>query len=450
MVNESKNLYSPGMSPQALAAKVLKDRFGEKMPSIPIDPFKLMREYGIVYQLMEFENLEGIYLVPEGENDLPVVGINYKRKITRQRFTAAHELCHHLKDRRSEICPKGGNGSETERFAEQFAAELLMPGKLFLSVAREYAEKGKVSLDDALQIAERFGVSFRSCVLRLAYTFHILDGDYKNLNKRISDYRPDRKKLAMGMGIENIDLLRQEIDSYVFFFTIEPDIVWYRFKNDFIYNENRMEGLDLDEEEVAEIVTDLRMNRQDSLYCKESYEDIIQVVGHAELYDYILETEDKLTIYKLLDLNKKLFQYAPYPEEAGKTRIDNNLVLGAKFETVDWREVAAELVKLQNPVEDLVRDADRLTISEYVLQALKIHHRITQIHPFRDGNGRSSRAMLNWMLRKKGLPPIYFKFPEKESYYLALERADKYRDYSELLRITIRELFRTIMWAKKN
>lgn len=48
-----------------------------------------------------------------------------------------------------------------------------------------------------------------------------------------------------------------------------------------------MEGLDLDEEEVAEIVTDLRMNRQDSLYCKESYEDIIQVVGHAELYDYI-------------------------------------------------------------------------------------------------------------------------------------------------------------------
>lgn len=450
MVNESKNLYSPGMSPQALAAKVLKDRFGEEMPSIPIDPFKLMREYGIVYQLMEFENLEGIYLVPEGENDLPVVGINYKRKITRQRFTAAHELCHHLKDRRSEICPKGGNGSDTERFAEQFAAELLMPGKLFLSVAREYAENGKVSLDDALQIAERFGVSFRSCVLRLAYTFHILDGDYKNLNKRISDYRPDRKKLAMGMEIENINLLRQEIDSYVFFFTIEPDIVWYRFKNDFIYNENRMEGLDLDEEEVAEIVTDLRMNCQDSLYCKESYADIIQVVGHAELYDYILETEDKLTIYKLLDLNKKLFLYAPYPEEAGKTRIDNNLVLGAKFETVDWREVAAELVKLQNPVEDLVRDADRLTISEYVLQALKIHHRITQIHPFRDGNGRSSRAMLNWMLRKKGLPPIYFKFPEKESYYMALERADKYRDYSELLRITIRELFRTMMWAKKN
>ena len=108
MVDASKNLYCPGMTPQTLATKVLNDRFREGMPSLPIDPFKLMREYGIVYQLMEFENLEGIYLLPEGENDLPVVGINYKRKITRQRFTAAHELCHHLKDRRSEICPKGG------------------------------------------------------------------------------------------------------------------------------------------------------------------------------------------------------------------------------------------------------------------------------------------------------------------------------------------------------
>lgn len=77
--------------------------------------------------------------------------------------------------------------------------------------------EGKVSLDDSLQITERFGVNFRSCVLRLAYTFHILDGDCKNLNKRISNYRPDRKKLDKGMEIEDITLLRQALDSYVFF-----------------------------------------------------------------------------------------------------------------------------------------------------------------------------------------------------------------------------------------
>lgn len=201
MADISEKFFESGMSPQALAERVLEDRFGKEMPSIPIDPFRLMREYGIVYQFMEFEDLEGIYLVPEDDNDIPLVGINYKRKITRQRFTAAHELCHHLKDRRNEVCPKGETGDKIERFAEQFAAELLMPKKIFLPVVYEYAKNRKVSLDDALQIAERFGVSFRSCVLRLAYTFHMLDGEYTNLNKRISDYKPDKKKTALGMEI---------------------------------------------------------------------------------------------------------------------------------------------------------------------------------------------------------------------------------------------------------
>lgn len=40
MVDASKNLYCPGMTPQALATKVLNDRFREGMPSLPIDPFK--------------------------------------------------------------------------------------------------------------------------------------------------------------------------------------------------------------------------------------------------------------------------------------------------------------------------------------------------------------------------------------------------------------------------
>ena len=142
---------------------------------------------------------------------------------------------------------------------------------------------------------------------------------------------------------------------------------------------------------------------------------------------------------------QKLFQFAPYPDEAGKTRTDNNLVLGAKFETLDWREVAQALVDLQKPVEQLVNNASELSISEYVLEAMKIHHRVTQIHPFRDGNGRSSRALLNWLLRYKGLPPIYFKLTEKKSYYTALEIADKQGTYRELLRVAIRELFRTIM-----
>ncbi|MBZ9685711.1 hypothetical protein G9F72_005020 [Clostridium estertheticum] len=44
--------------------------------------------------------------------------------------------------------------------------------------------------------------------------------------------------------------------------------VCYKFKNDFIYNENRLEGINIDLEEVAEILTDIRIHKQDSKYCK--------------------------------------------------------------------------------------------------------------------------------------------------------------------------------------
>lgn len=180
MSDELKIAYREGMSPTELAEWVLADSFGNKMPSVPIDPFKLMRKYGIVYQFKGFRDLEGIYLVPEDESDIAVVGINYKRPITRQRFTAAHELCHHLKDRRNETCPINSKNA-IEKYVEQFAAELLMPRKLFRAVAMEYAKNEKVTLDDALQIADRFGVSFQSCAFRLAYVFHIKESYYTAL-----------------------------------------------------------------------------------------------------------------------------------------------------------------------------------------------------------------------------------------------------------------------------
>ncbi|SDN31194.1 protein of unknown function [Megasphaera paucivorans] len=68
----------------------------DSIPSFPIDPFKMMRDFGLVYQFMNLKKLEGIYLISENKNDIAVAGINYNRPITRRRFTAAHELCHHL------------------------------------------------------------------------------------------------------------------------------------------------------------------------------------------------------------------------------------------------------------------------------------------------------------------------------------------------------------------
>lgn len=78
-----------------------------------------------------------------------------------------------------------------------------------------------------------------------------------------------------------------------------------------------------------------------------------------------------------------------------------------------------------------------------ILEASKIHHRLTVIHPFADGNGRCSRAILNWIFRLKGLPPIYIKFPEKEEYYAGLKNVDTEGNWDKLYRILMKETIKS-------
>lgn len=56
-----------------------------------------------------------------------------------------------------------------------------------------------------------------------------------------------------------------------------------------------------------------------------------------------------------------------------------------------------------------------------------VHCRIAQIHPFTDGNGRTSRLIMNWILMRNLFPPVVIEVKNKERYYLAIEEADKGR-----------------------
>ena len=119
------------ISKSRIAAEKILQSIKEKNGKIiyPIDPFKILKEKNVIITFSDFDKLEGLLLFDKEKES--VVSINLNRPVTRQRFTAAHELGHimlHAEIKGENfLCPIFGTKSPVEREADEFASYLLMP-----------------------------------------------------------------------------------------------------------------------------------------------------------------------------------------------------------------------------------------------------------------------------------------------------------------------------------
>lgn len=70
-----------------------------------------------------------------------------------------------------------------------------------------------------------------------------------------------------------------------------------------------------------------------------------------------------------------------------------------------------------------------------VVRATLLHGEFVKIHPFIDGNGRTSRLLLNFELIKHGYTPIIIKNEERARYYDVLDLAHTTMDYGPFIRL---------------
>lgn len=59
-----------------------------------------------------------------------------------------------------------------------------------------------------------------------------------------------------------------------------------------------------------------------------------------------------------------------------------------------------------------------------IFLAAEFHYKFIRIHPFDDGNGRTARILMNFILMKFDLPPVIIKTEDKANYFAVLQLAD--------------------------
>jgi len=84
-------------------------------------------------------------------------------------------------------------------------------------------------------------------------------------------------------------------------------------------------------------------------------------------------------------------------------------------------------------------DGKAQSLHPIVLGAM-LHAIFVGIHPFIDGNGRTSRLLLNLELMKSGYPPIIIRVENRLAYYNALNKVHTTKDYADFIELVAKEV----------
>lgn len=148
----------------------MRKYFGEDAYS-PVDIFSILgsnEDLTIVFYPMS-ERISGICV----RDDNKIIAINSALSYGRQRFTAAHELCHLFfhNDFDKIICAKDidKNKNKREIEADKFASYFLAPYeslKDFIKIKIK-KQKGSLETDDVVRIEQHYGLSRQAMLWRL-------------------------------------------------------------------------------------------------------------------------------------------------------------------------------------------------------------------------------------------------------------------------------------------
>lgn len=151
-----------------------------------------------------------------------------------------------------------------------------------------------------------------------------------------------------------------------------------------------------------------------------SLTDHLEVIGHKEALDFVIElaAENALITERVIREIHSLVVKGQMDDDRGRYRS-----LDVKAAGTDYNYPSH--LKVPELMESFVDWLSHPTTHHPVEFAAEAHLRFVTIHPFRDGNGRVGRLLMNLLLVKEGFPIAILKVNDRANYIASLESAQE-------------------------
>jgi len=225
--------------------------------------------------------------------------------------------------------------------------------------------------------------------------------------------------------LDTISSLKKELDKKR---PLNPNALKSLRENDILnwtYNSNAIEGNTLTLSETKVVLEGITIGGK-------SVNEHLEAINHKDailFLESIIKKETKLTLRDIRDIHKLISKEIDSPN-AGTLRNENVIILGATHIPPNYLKVPEEL-------ERLMINYENWNSLHPIIRAGLLHGEFVRIHPFVDGNGRTSRLLMNFEIMKDGLPPIIIKKENRKEYYNALDKGANTKDYTDFLTILI-------------
>lgn len=174
-----------------------------------------------------------------------------------------------------------------------------------------------------------------------------------------------------------------------------------------IYNSNKIEGNSLSRIDTKLLLEDKIMPEEGK------YSDIVESLNLRRALNKFRKI-NLLDLDLILNIHKEITEDLLNDNESGRLRDKKVYITNSMHTPPVPEEVSDKLLIIINDYNSSNR-----TLKDIFIFKL----RFVEIHPFIDGNGRTSRLILNGLLENLGFPRIVFRDSDKKFYYTYIEDA---------------------------